>query len=232
MFIGTALFVFYQQNPLPAGTEAAAVFPYYMMTQLPVGVVGFIVAALISAAICSLSADLNSLAAVGVEDYYKKIKPTATDENYLRVSKWLVVLSGCISVLIGSLYLYVGNEGILGVIFTIYAIFSGGIVGIFMLGIFSARANKQGVNIGIIVCVLFTAYAFLTSTEVGLEGHKVRLLDFGRFNFTHHKLMLGVYSHLIVIVVGYVASLFYPKPVLDTNLLYSGWLQNKRNEKK
>jgi SSS family solute:Na+ symporter len=72
MFIGTALFVFYQQNPLPAGTEAAAVFPYYMMTQLPVGVVGFIVAALISAAICSLSADLNSLAAVGVEDYYKK----------------------------------------------------------------------------------------------------------------------------------------------------------------
>ena len=232
MFIGTALFVFYHQNPLPAGTEAAAVFPYYMMTQLPVGVVGFIVAALISAAICSLSADLNSLAAVGVEDYYKKIKPTASDENYLSVSKWLIVVSGCISVLIGSLYLYAGNEGVLGVIFTIYAIFSGGIVGIFMLGIFSARANKQGVNIGIIVCVLFTAYAFLTSTEVGLEGHKMRLLDFGRYNFTHHKLMLGVYSHLIVIVVGYIASLFYPKPVLDTNLLYSGWLQNKRNEKK
>ncbi|MEY4053581.1 MAG: hypothetical protein RL034_499 [Bacteroidota bacterium] len=231
MFIGTALFVFYQQNPLPAGTEAAAVFPYYMMTQLPVGVVGFIVAALISAAICSLSADLNSLAAVGVEDYYKKMKPTASDENYLSVSKWLIVVSGCISVLIGSLYLYAGNEGVLGVIFTIYAIFSGGIVGIFMLGIFSARANKQGVNIGIIVCILFTAYAFLTSTEVGLEGHKMRLLDFGRYNFTHHKLMLGVYSHLIVIVVGYVASLFYPKPVLDTNLLYSGWLQNKRNEK-
>lgn len=232
MFIGTALFVFYHQNPLPAGTEAAAVFPYYMMTQLPVGVVGFIVAALISAAICSLSADLNSLAAVGVEDYYKKIKPTASDENYLSVSKWLIVVSGCISVLIGSLYLYAGNEGVLGVIFTIYAIFSGGIVGIFMLGIFSARANKQGVNISIIVCVLFTAYAFLTSTEVGLEGHKMRLLDFGRYNFTHHKLMLGVYSHLIVIVVGYIASLFYPKPVLDTNLLYSGWLQNKRNEKK
>jgi SSS family solute:Na+ symporter len=160
------------------------------------------------------------------------MRPTASDENYLSVSKWLIVVSGCISVLIGSLYLYAGNEGVLGVIFTIYAIFSGGIVGIFMLGIFSARANKQGVNIGIIVCVLFTAYAFLTSTEVGLEGHKMRLLDFGRYNFTHHKLMLGVYSHLIVIVVGYIASLFYPKPVLDTNLLYSGWLQNKRNEKK
>ena len=232
MFIGTALFVFYKQNPLPAGTKAEAVFPYFMMTQLPTGVVGFIVAALISAAICSLSADLNSLAAVGVEDYYKKMKPNQTDKKYLSVSKLMVVLSGLLSVLIGCFYLFAGNEGVLGVIFTIYAIFSGGIVGIFMLGIFSARANRQGVNIGIIVCILFTAYAFLTSTEVGLEGHKKLLLDFGKYNFTHHKLMLGVYSHLIVIGVGYVASLFFPKPVLDKNLLYSGWLQNKRNENK
>src|SRR5258705_1194001 len=61
MFIGTALFVFYQQNPLPAGTKAEAVFPYFIMTQLPTGIIGFIVAALISAAFCSLSADLNSL---------------------------------------------------------------------------------------------------------------------------------------------------------------------------
>ncbi|MEO7309951.1 MAG: sodium:solute symporter [Chitinophagaceae bacterium] len=231
MFIGTALFVFYKQNPLPPGTKAEGVFPYFMMTQLPTGVVGFIVAALISAAICSLSADLNSLAAVGVEDYYKKAKPNRPDSQYLQASKLFVVISGLLSVLVGCFYLYVGNEGVLGVIFTIYAIFSGGIVGIFLLGIFSARANRQGVNIGIIVCVLFTAYAFLTSTEVGLEGHKKLLLDFGQFNFTHHKLMLGVYSHLIVIGVGYLASLFFPKPTLDKNLLYSGWLAGSRLEK-
>jgi SSS family solute:Na+ symporter len=232
MFIGTALFVFYQQNPLPLGTKAEAVFPYFMMTQLPIGVVGFIVAALISAAICSLSADLNSLAAVGVEDYYKKIKPQQNDAKYLAVSKIMIVLSGLLSVLIGYCYLYVGNEGVLGIIFTVYAIFSGGIVGIFMLGIFSTRANKQGVNVGIIVCILFTAYAFLTSTEIGLEGNKKLILDFGDYNFTHHKLMLGVYSHLVVIGVGYLASLFYPKPVLDQNLLYSGWLKNRKHENK
>lgn len=232
MFIGTLLFVFYQQNPLPAGTHSEAVFPYFMMTQLPIGVVGFIVAALISAAICSLSADLNSLAAVGIEDYYKKIKPNQSDKKYLLASKLMVVFSGTLSVAIGYLYLYAGSEGVLGVIFTVYAIFSGGIVGIFLLGVFSARANRQGINIAIIVCIIFTAYAFLTSTEIGLEGDKRLLLDFGEFNFTHHKLMLGVYSHLIVIGVGYIASLFYPKPILDTNLLYSGWLFNKRAEKK
>src|SRR6201999_3197176 len=84
MFIGTALFVFYQQKGLPEGMKAEAVFPYFMMTELPTGVIGFIVAALISAAICSLSADLNSMAAVGVEDYYKRAKPNRPDSEYLR----------------------------------------------------------------------------------------------------------------------------------------------------
>ncbi|MBK6936907.1 MAG: sodium:solute symporter [Chitinophagaceae bacterium] len=222
MFIGTALFVFYKQNPLPENTNAAAVFPHFIMTQLPTGVIGFIVAALISAAICSLSADLNSLAAVGIQDYYKKLRPNKTDANYLRTSKLFVVISGLISIAIGALYLVTGNEGVLGVIFTIYAIFSGGIVGIFLLGLFSARANRQGVNIGIITCILFTAWAFLTRTPVGVKNPKL-LLDLGNFNFTHHKLMLGVYSHLIVMGVGYIASLFFPKPVLEKNLLYSSW---------
>jgi len=111
-------------------------------------------------------------------------------------------------------------------VFTLYAIFSGGIVGIFLLGLFSARTNRQGINIGIIVCILFTAYALLTSTPIGVKNPKL-LVDFGKFNFTHHKLMLGVYSHLIVIVVGYIASLFFPKPVLEPNLLYSSWKKNR-----
>ena len=226
MFIGTALFVFYQQNPLPGGSKAEGVFPYFIMTQLPTGIIGFIVAALISAAICSLSADLNSLAAVGVEDYYRKLLPRRSDKQYLYAGKAFVVISGLLSIGIGALYLNIGNEGVLGVIFTIYAIFSGGIVGIFLLGLFSARANRQGVNIGIITCILFTAWAVFTSTPIGLKNPKL-LLDLGRFNFTHHKLMLGVYSHIIVIVVGSIASLFYPKPVLEKNLLYSSWKENR-----
>lgn len=228
MFIGTLLFVFYQQNPLPASVHADAVFPYFMMTQLPTGIVGFILSALISAAICSLSADLNSLAAVGVEDYYKKMFPNKSDAIYLKVSKTTVVLSGVISMLIGFFYLAIGSEGVLGIVFTLYAIFSGGIVGIFLLGLFSARANRQGVNIGIFTCIIFTAYCFLTSTEIGLGNDKHLLLDFGKYNFPHHKLMLGVYSHLVVIVVGYIASLFFPKPEIDKNLLFSEWRAGRK----
>ena len=102
----------------------------------------------------------------------------------------------------------------------------------FLLGLFSKRANSQGVRIAIIVCIIFTAYAFLTSTKIGLGENKILLLDMGKFNFTHDKLMLGVYSHLIVIIVGYFASLFFPKPVIDKNLLYSGWREQVKKDKK
>jgi solute:Na+ symporter, SSS family len=231
MFIGTALFVFYKQQPLPEGLRAEAVFPYFIKTRLPVGVVGLILSAMISAAICSLSADLNSLAAVGVEDYYKKARPNLPDKHYLKASRIIVVFSGLLTVLIGIFYVNAGSEGVLGIIFTLYAIFSGGIVGIFLLGLFSSRTNRQGITIATITCILFTAYAFLTSTEIGLGENKKLLLDLGPYNFKHHKLMLGVYSHLVVICVGYGASLFFPKPVIDKNLLYSGWREERRKEK-
>ncbi|MGC4102880.1 sodium:solute symporter family protein [Ferruginibacter sp.] len=229
MFIGTALFVFYKQNPLPPDVSAKTVFPYFMMTNLPTGVIGFIVAALISAAICSLSADINSNAAVGMEDYYKKIRPGRSDKENLFASKIMVLLSCFFAIGMGYFYLKFSNGGIIDLIFTVYAIFSGGIVGIFLLGVFSARANRQGINIGIIACILFTSWAFLTSTPIGIKNPKL-LLDLGNFNFTHHKLMLGVYSHLVVIIVGYIASLFFPKPVLEKNLLYSSWKMNRKTE--
>jgi SSS family solute:Na+ symporter len=143
----------------------------------------------------------------------------------------MIFISGIIAIGIGCIYINIGNEGILGIIFTLYAIFSGGIVGMFLLGIFSARVNRQGITVAIIVCVIFTAYAFLTSTPVGIGENKTVLLNLGPYNFTHNKLMLGVYSHLVVIGVGYIASLFFPKPVLDPNLLYSGWLHNRNEER-
>ena len=55
------------------------------------------------------------------------------------------------------------------------------------------------------------------------------LIDLGSWNFTHHKYMLGVYSHLIVIVVGYVASLFFKSEVPEDDLTFYGWLKRRKN---
>jgi SSS family solute:Na+ symporter len=231
MFIGTLLFVYYQvyNNPLPPDTRPDAVFPYFIISVLPVGVTGLVLAALIAAAISSLDSDLNCLAAVGVDDYYKRFKPESSDKQRLMAGKTIVLISGFASLIIASIYVSAGSKGVLGIVFGLYAIFSGGIAGLFLLGLFSKRANKEGLYVGLVVCIIFTAYAMLTSTSFTIAGEKRLLLDLGSWNFTHHKYMLGVYSHLIVIVVGYVASLFFPAREIDENLTIYKWIKIGRS---
>ncbi len=230
MFIGTALFSYYKitGSPLPSDIKAEAVFPYFIMTKMPVGVIGLVLSALIAAAISSLDADLNCLSAIFVEDYYSKIKPNSTDKQKLFFSKIFIVIAGMGAIAVALFYVNLGSEGVLGTVFTLYSIFSGGIAGIFLLGIFSKRANKQGLYWGIGACILFTAWAVLTSTPMEISGKKVLLLDLGEFNFIQHKYMIGVYSHIILVIFGYVASLFYKtdKDILD--LTYFGYLEKKR----
>jgi len=215
--------VFYKTGTahLPANISADKVFPYFISTQLPAGAVGLVLAALVAAALASLQSDLNCMSAIGVEDYYQRIKPNCTDKQRLSMGRILVCVAGLIMITVAYLYVTWEGEGVLGVVFGLYAIFSAGIVGIFLLGILSRRANWQGLYIGIAACVIFTAYAVLTTTKIG--NHLI--LDLGKFNFPHHKYMLGVYSHIIVLIVGYVASLFFKAEPVDENLTIYGYFK-------
>ena len=235
MFIGTGLFVYYQltASPLPEGIKADAVFPYFMSTELPVGVLGLVLAALVAAAISSLDSDMNCLAAIGVEDYYARFKPKSTDKQRLRLARILVVLSGVAAIGVALIYAHWGGEGVLGIVFELYAIFSAGIVGLFLLGLLSRRANKQGLYVGIAAAVVFTAYAMLTSTKFDFgdgQGSRV-ILDLGDLNFKQHKYMLGVYSHIILFVVGYFASFLFKAPLADKDLTIYGFLEKRKQEK-
>jgi SSS family solute:Na+ symporter len=224
MFIGTALFSFYHVTgkPLPEGIRPDAVFPYFMMTELPVGVMGLVLSALIATAIGSIDSALNGLSAILMEDYYLRFRSDSSEKHRLWMSKVCVLFGGLVSIGIALIYVNLEGEGILGIIFTLYAIFSGGIAGMFLLGIFSTRANKQGLYWGIGACILFTAWALLTSTPMGLEGKETLLVDLGDYNFTHHPFMIGVYSHLVMIFFGYTASLMYKGKKPDLHLTWYG----------
>ncbi len=229
MFIGTALYSFYQINSgvLPADIRPDAVFPIFIMSELPVGVIGLILAALVAAAISSLDSDLNCLAAIGVEDYYKRFNPNCTEKQQMVIGRTVVLLSGLAAMIVATLYVKAGDTGVLGIVFTLYAIFSGGIAGLFILGLFSKRANRQGANIGIIACILFTGWAVLTSTKFPIGDEPRILLDLGKFNFSQHKYMLGVYSHLVLMAVGYFSSFLFKSSKLDDNLTIKGWKKLK-----
>lgn len=209
MFIGTALFVYYKVsgNILPGNIRPDEVFPHFMMTEFPPGVIGLILAALMAAAISSLDSDLNCLGAVVVSDFYARFNKNATEKSKLLAGKITIIVAGLASILIALYYVKVGGEGALGIVFTLYSIFSGGLAGLFLLGVIIKRANKIGANIGIISGIVFTAYALLTSTPIEINGRKILLLDLGIYNYNHHKMMLGVYSHLVVFFIGWFASL-------------------------
>ena len=232
MFVGTCLFAFYQiHGGLPEGIKSDEVFPHFIATEMPVGIVGLIIAALVAGAISSLDADVNCISAVVVEDYYSRFRPHATDKQRLLVGKISVIIVGVGAILIALLYVSWGGEGVLGTLFGLYAILSAGIVGIFVLGLFSRRANWQGLYIGIAAAILFTAYAVLTTTKFGSSPDAELILDLGDWNFKHHTYMLGVYSHLIVLVVGYIASLFFKSAPAPKELTIYGYLEEKRKNK-
>lgn len=231
MFIGSCLFAFYKLSPglLPANVVAEGVFPFFITTQLPVGIKGFVIAALIAAAISTIASDINCLAAIGVEDYYVRFKSGLTDWKKLKMARIIIVVSGLLSAVIATLYLKAGGEGILGILFGLYSIFSAGIVGLFLLGVLIKRANAKGLYVGMIVCVLFTAYATLTTTKIEVDGAKQLMWNLGKYNFPHHTYMLGVYSHFIMFFVGWIASYFFKSVPVDDSLTLYGFLKSKRH---
>lgn len=228
MLIGSLLFVFYNSGGavLPEGMTSDQVFTYFIGTELPIGAVGLVLAALIAAAVSSLDSDMNCLAAIGVEDFYQRFNPNCNDKQRLVVGRLLVLFAGVSMAGVALLYAAWSGQGVLGVVFKLYAIFSAGIVGVFLLGLFSRRANKQGLHIGIAVCVAFTGYAILTTTKIGDS----LILDLGKYNFPHHKYMLGVYSHLIVLVVGYFASFLFKSEKVKEELTIYGYFKLKEKK--
>src|SRR6185437_16910385 len=111
MLVGTLLCAYYHLSgeALPAYLIGAngkviadEVFPHFLATKIPAGLGGIFMAALFSAAMSSMSSDLNCLSAVGVEDYYRKLRPNSTDRQRLLVGKILVAVSGVLAVAVGA----------------------------------------------------------------------------------------------------------------------------------
>jgi SSS family solute:Na+ symporter len=105
--------------------------------------------------------------------------------------------------------------------YAVSSIISGGLAGMFLLAFLSQRANKQGVWIGIIVNLIFTGWATLTSG-------KNKMLDLGDYNFPWTGVMIGVIGHVIVLVVGYSASWLFPPGEKEEWTIW-GWLKKRKN---
>ena len=229
MLVGTLLWAYYQLSgdAFPAqvlGGDgkviADRVFPYFLTTKIPAGLAGIFAAALFSAAMSTMSSDLNCLAVVGVEDYYRRLRPNSTDRQQLIVGKIMVAVCGIVAVGIGAFIAHKGDNA-LALYYAATAIVSAGLAGMFLLAFFSRRANRQGLWIGILCALIFTGWATLT-------GGKYKMVDIG-FDYAWPDVMIGVIAHLIVLSVGYTSSWFFPPDQnVQTEWTFWGWLERRR----
>jgi solute:Na+ symporter, SSS family len=205
MLIGTCTWSFYKLTgeQLPAYvTKPDQAFPAFLTTHMPLGVGGVIMAALLGAAMCALSSDLNSLSAVGVEDIYRYLRPRATDVRRLRVGK--IIVAGCGACCVATAIALAQTKGsALSMWYTVSAVASCGLAGLFLLAFTTSRASRRGVYAGIFATLAFTVWASLT-----LPGKRV--IDLGRLNFPWHDYMVGALGNVILFAVGYGASLLMP----------------------
>jgi len=178
--IGVMLYAYYKFYPMTGTlTSNDEIFPKFIVERLPHGISGLVIAAIFAAAMSNLSGSLNSLASTTVLDFYKPlINPNASDESLLKLSRWLTAAWGVILIFIAFFARNWGSVFTVGL--TIASLVYGPMLGAFLLGVLTRRANQTGVIAGMlssIIAMLFVKfYVDLAWTWFVLVGTLICLL--------------------------------------------------------
>jgi len=171
--VGTSVFVFYQQFPelYNSALEADKVFPHFILTQLPAGIAGVVIAGVLAAAMSSLDSSINSLSTVTVVDLVKPyLSPGREDKYYLRIAHAVAIFCATFMI-IGAMYLVklfetTGVETMNDLTWILSSLFGGCMVGLFMVGFFSTRVDGRAATIGMCCAVLMNIYLGLNQMEI------------------------------------------------------------------
>ncbi len=199
--VGTALFVFFKTHPAmmsPTMGNADAIFPWYIVTQLPNGVAGLLIAGLFAAAMSSLDSSMNSAATAVTTDFFRRFKPRATDHNCLNFARWTTVVVGLAGTAFALMMAQWEIKSLWDEFSKVLGLLAGGLGGLFLLGIISRRANGTGAIIGLLGSAVVQYFV--------RQYEPVHLL---LFTFT------GVVSCL---VIGFLASLVFKSDRPTTGL--------------
>lgn len=159
-FLGTALYVFYRTFPQNLGPnlESDAVLPWFIVHELPSGMAGLVVAAIFAATMSSLDSSMNSMATVFVTDFYQRLKPDSTDQLQLLLARIITVVLGAFATGCALLLVAYPIKSLWDLFLILLGLLGSTLAGVFVLGIFTHRANSLGAVIGIICSVLALVY--------------------------------------------------------------------------
>ncbi len=164
LLIGTMLFVFYQKTailPSEVAAKADRVFPHFIVTQLPSGLVGLVVAAIFAAAMSTLSSSLNSLSATAVTDFYRPLfAPDKSETHYLNASRLFTAIWGVVQIAVAMLAIAMKGRGVDAVL-AVASFTNGPVLGLFLLGSFTKRVGPCGALAGVMIGICCMAFVWL-----------------------------------------------------------------------
>ncbi len=147
LLIGAMLWVFYRLTPAPAAfARTDRIFPMFIVQYMPHGISGLLIAAILAAAMSNLSAALNALSSTTIVDFYMRRHPELPEARRLLLSRAATIFWGCVlfALAIGSRH---GGKVVeLGL--SIASVAYGALLGVFLLGVLTRRANEPGTMIG------------------------------------------------------------------------------------
>jgi solute:Na+ symporter, SSS family len=202
LLLGVFLFIFYRHHPalLPADLTPDQVMPHFVSTQVPPVLTGLLVAAVFAAAMSSLDSALNSLSAALTVDFLARFRPGISEARRLAFAKVVVVTAGVLGIGIG-IYSSRTQAPLIDLILTFMGYFAGGLLGLFLLGMLTRRANGHGAFTGAVVGTLVVL--MVTENDFPLP----RLYEW--FSFAPIPFIWSTAVGLAVtLVVGYLTSLF------------------------
>jgi SSS family solute:Na+ symporter len=194
--IGTALFVYYLNVPAAGLPEQAdKVFPYFIVNELPTGLVGLVIAGVLAAGMSTLDSSLNSSATVWTVDFYKRLlRSDADDARQVTVIRTATAVIGVLAT--AASLLMIDAKSALDVWWKLSAVFGGGMLGLFLCALFYRHMQPRQAMFATAVGVLFVAWATITRTWFTDTG----------WGFPLHVMMIGVCGTLVVVVAGFIVS--------------------------
>lgn len=198
--IGTGLYFF--SRSAGAGYQSVnsdRVFPLFIVEHMPRGVAGIMVAAILAAAMSNLSAAVNSLSSTSMVDFYLQWRPECSDDRRANVSRKMTVIWAVVLLFLALLSRTGGHVVEVGL--SIASVAYGGLLGVFLLGTLSKRANETGAMVGMIFGLVINLVLWMQPHSWGFSIASVHL-TLPKFGWTWYVLV----GSLATFAVGWGAS--------------------------
>ncbi len=159
LLVGVMLFAYYHLPSASFG-RPDRIFPIFIVTRMPYGISGLLIAAILAAAMSNLSAALNSLSSSSMMDFYVRFRPLTEESMKMRLSRISTLVWAMVLFALAILALHkVGR--VIEVGLQIASVAYGALLGVFLLGVLTRRANQRGAMVGMLCGFVMELYIWL-----------------------------------------------------------------------